>query len=258
DGQEGDQRLDVRDNHRVPRVRDERPVARIGEVVVGMGDQEHQHEVGDASGQEQATEAERPPPIGITPESVPPSGCLIRCRDGLCSRVHTGHDSAPLRVSTRSTCARIPLGDRPRATSRAEGQGVSRHRRPDRLTNRLSALIRFNHPIDAAFMTSGARPRVLRLLAVLALTASAAGCSSGRPQPSAAPATTTLPPTTAATPTGPAATVPVPTSDIHASAFRVYFLRGDVLAVAGRTVPSTPAVAGAAMTALLGGPTPPE
>jgi len=52
--------------------------------------------------------------------------------------------------------------------------------------------------------------------------------------------------------------VPVPTSDIHASAFRVYFLRGDVLAVAGRTVPSTPAVAGAAMTALLGGPTPPE
>jgi len=83
-----------------------------------------------------------------------------------------------------------------------------------------------------------------------------AACGSGPKQPATAPTTTsaitapTAPDTTevATTTTG---QPPAATQDV-----RVYFLRGDKLDVAHRTVVTTPQIAAAAMTQLLAGPTP--
>lgn len=99
-------------------------------------------------------------------------------------------------------------------------------------------------------MTSRTPVRVLRLAAIGVLAAVAAACGSAgapgaRDTTTTAPTATTAPTTTSASPT----TAPGPLS------VRVYLMRTDKLAVVGRTVPATSAVARAAMTALLSGPT---
>ena len=99
-------------------------------------------------------------------------------------------------------------------------------------------------------MTSRTPTRVLRLLAIGALATIAASCGSSGPPGTAGPTTTTGPTTSA-----PTTTAPTSTTASGVSAFRIYLMRGDKLAVAGRTAPATPAVATAAMTALLAGPT---
>ena len=65
------------------------------------------------------------------------------------------------------------------------------------------------------------------------------------------PSTTTAPSTTGPSNRPPTSVPPASTADV-----RVYFLRGDEIDVAHRTVSATPRIATAAMTELLAGPTP--
>lgn len=88
------------------------------------------------------------------------------------------------------------------------------------------------------------------IIAVLAVTASCGSTTKSGQPPSTRPgATTTAPATTGPTTTAPTTTAPA-TMDV-----RVYFMRGDKIGVAHRTVTATRQVATAAMTELLAGPT---
>jgi hypothetical protein len=89
-------------------------------------------------------------------------------------------------------------------------------------------------------------------LAVAAAALGLAACGSATP-PAASPPTTGAPSTTASTTTTPppATTAPAATIDV-----RAYFMQGDKLGVAHRTVAPTPRTATAAMAELLAGPTP--
>jgi germination protein M len=82
-----------------------------------------------------------------------------------------------------------------------------------------------------------------------------AACGSGPKQAATSPTTTAIAATTAPRTTAGTMTTtglpPAATEDV-----RVYFLRGDKLDVAHRTVVATPQIAAAAMTQLLAGPTP--
>jgi germination protein M len=96
------------------------------------------------------------------------------------------------------------------------------------------------------------------------LTLGVVACGTGSKQPSTAPTTepetptTTAPPTAAPTTSSPTTTgLPTTTTSLAAASLdvRVYFLHGDTLDVAHRTITATQQVATAAMTELLAGPT---
>jgi germination protein M len=92
---------------------------------------------------------------------------------------------------------------------------------------------------------------VLRAMAVAAIALGAAACGSTS-HPEASPTTTGAPTTTPVTPSPTTATTaPVATVDV-----RAYFMQGDTVGVAHRTVASTVRVATAAMAELLAGPSP--
>jgi uncharacterized protein YceK len=96
---------------------------------------------------------------------------------------------------------------------------------------------------------------VRRLLVLLLLGVLATGCgrSTKHASPTEGPSTTRAATTeTGITDTGPATTETQPAQPI---ALRVYFLRGGMVAPVARTVPTTQAVAGAALRALVAGPT---
>ena len=93
------------------------------------------------------------------------------------------------------------------------------------------------------------------ILIAIVLTVGVVACGSAT-EPSSSPSTTaqgTTPPPTSTTTTTPptTTTTPAQTTDV-----RVYFLHGDSLGVAHRTIAATPKVATAALTELLAGPTP--
>jgi len=105
-------------------------------------------------------------------------------------------------------------------------------------------------------MTTSTRTRTGRLAAAIVALALVAACtSSGRAgtAPSSAVTASTFQPTTTAPASSPGSTAPVGGVDL-----RVYFLRGDHVGVAHRRVAPTTAVARAAMTELLAGPSPAE
>ena len=86
------------------------------------------------------------------------------------------------------------------------------------------------------------------LAGAMALTAACASSTKSGQSPTTAPPTSASPPTTAGPP--PSTSLPTPvTMDV-----RVYFIHGDQIAVAHRTVTATQQVATAAMTELLAGP----
>jgi len=102
------------------------------------------------------------------------------------------------------------------------------------------------------------RRRGGRRCAAVAALALVAGCASSHPTsvspPSTAPTASTVPVTTGPPPTALPAPHPTATTPVGGVDVRVYFLRGDRIGVAHRRVAPTTAVARAAMTELLAGP----
>lgn len=100
----------------------------------------------------------------------------------------------------------------------------------------------------------------LALLGYLVAGCGAGSTSGSAPTTTSAPATTTTAavPTTTVPTTAPTTTPPVTSPVPTTTSLRVYFMRTDKLAVVSRTVTATPAVAAAAVSALLAGPTPAE
>jgi len=103
-------------------------------------------------------------------------------------------------------------------------------------------------------MTSPHRTRwTIIMLAVVVAALALAACGGSKPAPTVTVTATTTP---SSTPTSSPTVSPSPTSTTPPPqmTISVYFMRGEFVGTAHRSVPQTTAVATAAMTALLGGP----